>query len=815
VNTPRGRAPGPTGLPIEDAVPAIREALRAHSCLVLTAEPGAGKTTVVPLRLLGEEWLDGAVLVLEPRRVAARAAASRMAGLLGEQVGETVGVTTRDGRRVGRETRIEVVTEGVLTRRLQHDPELSGVGAVVFDEFHERSLQADLGLALTLDVQRSLRPDLRVVVMSATIDADRLQRHLGGCPVVSSPGRLHPVRVEWAPLGPRDRIEAAMVAHCTKAVADGESVLAFLPGAGEIGRVVESLGERGVRALPLHGGLPPAEQDAALEPAEEPTVVVSTDVAETSLTVPGVTVVVDSGLRRSPRFHPGAGMSRLETIVASRASADQRAGRAGRVRAGTAVRLWSEAENLTRPRFDRPEILEADLTDLVLQLAAWGVGPGEAALIDPAPNAAVDAGRELLTALGLLDDGGRITAAGRAAAELGVHPRLAAMLAAAGSHPWTAAVLAAVLEERDLLGGRVSERSADIEDRLVLVERRRGRGAAVHRRARALARRVGGDVADLERDRVGFLLASGFPDRIGRRQTGTTRFLLTGGPRVEVARTDPLAAEEWVVAADIDGERADGRLLRGAGLDPVFATEFLASLAETSAELRYDGARDAVLSVEREMVGPVVLAERSERRSGGPEVAGVLCRHLRRVGVDQLPWTAAGRALRQRSEFVRARAGIDDWPDLSDEALLEGLDEWLGPLLWGAGSMADVATVDLVGALRGVLGRQRVAQLDQLAPREITLASGRSRAVDYSGERPTISTRVQDLYGQTSGPSVLDGTLPVTLELLSPAGRPIQVTADLAGFWGGSWSEVRKDMAGRYPKHDWPLDPATAQPPRR
>lgn len=806
-----------TNLPIEEAIPDIRRALLVDGVVVLTAEPGAGKTTVVPLRLLDETWaVDGSIVVLEPRRVAARAAAARMAQLLGEKVGETVGVVTRDDRRVGPRTRIEVVTEGVLTRRLQRDPELDGVAAVVFDEFHERSLQADLGLALTLDVRASLRPELRLMVMSATIDAARVAAHLDGCEVVDCPGRLHPVEVEWAPLGPRDRVEAAVASHCVAAISSGASgVLAFLPGAGEIGRVVSGLDGRDVRALPLHGGLRSRDQDAALEAGAGPRVIVSTDLAETSLTVPDIDTVVDSGLRRTPRFHPGAGMARLTTVPISRASADQRAGRAGRLGPGRAVRVWSEAEHLARSAFDRAEIFDADLADLVIQLAAWGIGDvAEAAFLDAPPRAAVQGAIELLIALGLIDGSGRVTAVGRTVAGFGVHPRFGRMLWASESDSWTAAVLAALLEERDLLGGPVSERSAAIDDRLAIVERKDRRAAAVHRRATALQRRVGGEGDRLRPERAGELLGLAFPDRIGRRQGSKGRFVLTGGIRAEVADSDPLAREEWVVAADVDGERASGRLLRGAGIDAEAVSRLLEDRAATTKELRYNEQRAAVVSTERRAVGPVVLWEQSEPAAVGPGTAEVLAETIGRQGLDRLRWSDAASSLRRRSEFIR-RHVEEPWPDLSDEWLLTHLDEWLAPLLWGAVSMADVRRVDLLQALRARLGHDRVTRLEQLAPREITLASGRRREVDYSGERPMLSTRVQDLYGQTAGPTVLGGAMPVTLELLSPASRPIQVTADLAGFWAGSWIEVRKEMAGRYPKHDWPLDPSTAEPPRR
>lgn len=805
------RPPGPTGLPVEDVVGDVRSALAGEGVVVLVAEPGAGKTTVLPLRLLGEPWLaSGRIIVLEPRRVAARASAQRMAELLGERVGDTVGVVTRDERRVGSTTRIEVVTEGVLTRRIQRDPGLDGVSAVVFDEFHERSLHADLGLAFVLDSRAALRPDLRVVVMSATLDADRVAAHLGGAPVVSSRGRAHTVALEWQPPRARDAMLPSVVTACSRGIGEGAAgVLAFLPGAGEISRVCEALRGQGLDARPLHGGLAAKDQDAALAATVGPRVVVATDVAETSLTVPDVDLVVDSGQRRVPRFDPGSGMSRLDTVPISRAAADQRAGRAGRLGPGRAVRLWSEAEHVGRPEHERPSIAEADLLDLALQVIAWGsTGAEELPFVDAPPAAEMERCFDLLERLGLVADR-RVTNLGREVAGLGLHPRLGTVLASspAGDRD-TAAALVALLEERDVLRGPAHERSSDLDDRIQLLRRGKGSLARIARRATRLGAR-----GDPELGRAGALLAAGYPDRIGRN-TAAGHFVLTGGMRVSVPEADPLANERWIVAADIEGSRADGRIVRGAGLDPADARRFLAPHATVTADIVVLPERSDVVERTRTTVGPVVLDERIEPASPGPDSAGALARHLLRRGIERLNWGPASEALRRRVALVAQHLG-GSWPDLTDAGLEATAAEWLEPLLWSTVAVRGPSSDALHGALRSVLGHDRLREVDRLAPTRVALSGGRELTVDYSGERPKVSARVQDFYGLSSGPRILGGELALTLELLSPARRPVQVTSDLEGFWAGSWSEVRKEMAGRYPKHDWPVDPTNSSEHRR
>lgn len=842
--------PPPTDLPVEAVVDDVRRALAEHGHAVLQAPPGAGKTTIVPLRLLREPWLAGSrIVVLEPRRLAARAAARRMADLLGEDVGATVGFRTRDERKIGRATRIEVVTEGILTRLLQHDAALPGIGLVVFDEIHERNLQADLALALTLDAREVLRPDLRVLAMSATLDTGRVAALLGGdgapAPAVSSAGRAHPVDVRWRPLGPRDRLAEGTAAAVGRALAEEQGdVLVFLPGAADIRRVAGLLA-RSVPAdtdvRPLFGALSPADQDAALAPSPpgRRRVVLATDIAETSLTVAGVRVVVDSGQVRSPRFDPRSGMTRLHTTACSRASGDQRAGRAGRTGPGVAYRLWSEAEHAARRAFAPPEITSVDLAGLALELAVWGAVADDLAFLDsPPPRALADA-RALLGELGALDDAGRVTALGRTMAELPVHPRLARMVAAASStgHGPVACVLAALLEERDVLRGRPDDLPCDVVDRVRLivdggadhVAADRAALALVRRRADELARRVGTagrHAASDDLSSCGAVLALAYPDRLAQARGGG-RFRLRHGSGAWVPTGDALTGEAFLVVAELgDGLRA-GAGARGAGdrgadlrvrlaaaLDEAELDVVAGDAVVTSNVLVWDDARDDLRQREERRLGALVLASTDGRPAVGAATTGALIERVRSTSLAMLRWTDGARALQARAGFV-GRVSGDDWPDVSDEGLLVSLDEWLAPMLLRATRRADIEGLDLARVLRDRLGHHRVADLDRRVPTSIVLANGRRLAVDYAGEAPAISARAQDLFGTSVHPTVADGRVPIVVHLLSPAGRPVQVTADLPGFWAGSWREVRKEMAGRYPKHDWPIDPATATPRRR
>lgn len=835
--------PPSTGLPIEAVVDDVDRALADRGLGVLTAEPGAGKTTVIPLRLLDRPWLgDGKILVLEPRRVAARAVARRMAELSGQPVGRTVGWRTRDDRRVSAETRIEVVTEGILTRRLQHDPGLPGVGAVLFDEFHERSIHADLGLALTLEAREALRPDLRILVMSATIDSAAVAQLLGDdqgpAPVVECPGRTHPVDIVWRPMKPRQRVEEGAADAIAWALArptgpdqppDADGVLAFLPGMGEIRRTIERLeGRVDADLLPLYGALDAREQDAALRPTPgRRRVVVSTDVAETSLTVEGISTVVDSGLARRPRYDPATGLSRLVTVSNAKSSADQRAGRAGRLGPGRAIRLWSKVEHAARPRHDKPEILDTDLAPLLLESLAWGVpDPRRLRLLDPPTGAAVDEAREVLALLGALDDDGRITDDGRRMLNLPVHPRLAAMMAGAGDGPlaWPAAILAALLTERDVIGGRPSERPADLWPRVQLVVDRDHRvpdtdiGAlhGVRRRARELLERSGGAETAVHPGDLGRTLALAYPDRLAQRRSGhrsqgrgaSGRFRLRNGLGGEINRADPLATEEMLVVADLQGPKRNVRIARAAAIDPIDVELGFASEVAERSFLTWDDERDDLrLRVERRL-DALDFGTTDQPVEPSAAVTGALVERIVTTELAILGWTERCRQLQARVDFVAEhRPGFAPDHPIDDASLLAGAADIFVPWLPGATGRADLDTLDLLGLLQVRLGPDTMAALDRLAPARYQLPRGRTVDIDYRAESPRVSVRAQDAYGIDDTPHLVDGTVPLTFVLLSPADRPIQVTADLGRFWSGSWAEVRKDMAGRYPKHHWPQDP--------
>jgi ATP-dependent helicase HrpB len=818
-------AVAPSDLPVEECVPALRRALAEAGAAVLVAPPGAGKTTIVPLRLLEEPWLAGGrIVVLEPRRLATRAAARRMASLLGEEVGGTVGYTTRDERRVGRSTRIEVVTEGVLTRRLQGDPSLPGVGLVVFDELHERNLHADLALALVLDARPALRPDLRLLAMSATLEAAKVAALLSDAPVVESEGRAHEVTVRWVPRRPKERLDAATVATVQRAVREeAGDVLVFLPGAADIRRVEAALtlpAEVDVR--PLFGALPAPAQDAALAPSPpgRRRVVLATDIAETSLTVEGVRVVVDSGESRTPRFDARSGLTKLHTGPISRASAEQRAGRAGRTGPGVAYRLWSKLEHAARRPYAEPEIASVDLAGLALELAVWGADPAQLSFLDPPPPRALEEARSLLTMLGAVDAGGRPTPLGRAMADLPVHPRLARMVvaAAADGRGWTACLLAALLEDRDILRGRPDDLPTDVAERVTLIA-----GGARHphadagavryaaRRAGELARRAGVRQSTADPTRCGAVLGLAYPDRLAQARSGA-RFRLRNGAGAWVPAHDPLAGEAFLAVAEIDAGRGDGRVRLAAGLDAA-DMEAAAGRAEESVTVSWDSARDDLRAKVERRLGSLVLATADAPAPAGEATTRALVGRVRATRLAALHWTEKARALQARAAFARRTFG-GEWPDLSDAALLASLDDWLAPLLAGATGRAGIEAVDVAGALRRQLGRLG-PELDRLAPTHLTVGGGRRVTVDYSGPQPTMAVRVQDLYGTAAHPTVAGGTVPVVLQLLSPAGRPVQVTADLPGFWAGTWADVRKEMAGRYPKHPWPADPLAAQPPAR
>jgi len=817
-----------TDLPVEASIDELRVALAGPGHAILQAPPGAGKTTVVPLRLLDETWLAGQrIVVLEPRRLATRAAAMRMASLMGESIGATVGYSTRDDRRIGPHTRVEVVTEGILTRRLQHDPTLPGVGLVVFDEVHERNLECDLALALTLDVRAGLRRDLRLLAMSATLDTAGIAVLLGHpsspAPVVVSHGRVHPVEVRWSPPPPRRHPDDAMAATVIAAVAghDGD-VLVFLPGAGEIRRAKDKLAGAlplEVDVLPLFGGLPAADQDLALAGSRpgRRRVVLATDIAETSLTVEGVRVVVDGGLARTPRYDPSTGLTRLHTGPASQSSADQRAGRAGRQAPGVAYRLWSQHDHAGRRRFPPAEITTVDLAGFVLELAVWGATPDDLAFLEAPPRAALDQGRALLVTLGALEEGsGRPTDAGRRMADLPLHPRLARMVT--GAVPLgagtVACVLAALLEDRDVIRGRPDEVAVDLAERVSLVTDPhrhhhlvdRAALSSARRRAQVLARRAGVTTGPVDVGDCGRVLALAYPDRIAQAR-GHGRFRLRSGAGAWLAECDSLAAEAFLVVAQLDADQRDSRIRLAAALDPADLEMAAGARAQSVSSVGWDAGRhDLRVSVTRTLDG-LVLGTTERKAAPGAEATAALIDRVRTTRLGALPWVDSARAVQRRVQFLRRTLG-DGWPDLSDPALLATLDQWLAPLLTTAVDRADLQALDLARVLRSLLPPARRAELDILAPPQVAIAGGRKFRVDYGPEQPTVSARIQDLFGTTIHPTVAGGRVPLAVRLLSPAGRQVQVTSDLPGFWAGSYAAVRKEMAGRYPKHRWPADPA-------
>ncbi len=822
-----------TELPVADVLGVLGDALRDHGSAVLVAPPGAGKTTLAPLWLLDQPWLASMerprIVMLEPRRLATRAAAQRMAAILGERVGDTVGYQTRDERHIGPRTRLEVVTEGVLTRRLQHDPTLAGVGLVVFDEVHERNLPTDLGLALALDVRATVRPDLRLLAMSATPDVAGLHRVLKDAPEITSDGRLHPVEIRWLPMTRGDRVEQATAAAVGRALRDETGdLLVFLPGIGEIRRVHQLLAgavPAEVDVLMLAGALSLAEQDEALAPsrAGRRRVVLSTDIAESSLTVAGVRVVVDAGLARVPRHDPRTGMTRLTTVPTSRASADQRAGRAGRTEPGVAYRLWSKLEHAARRAHLEAEITQVDLAGLALELAVWGSPASELPFIDPPPVRAMRHAVEVLTDLGAVDGDGRPTDAGRRMLALPVHPRLAHMVDAAREHDGAlACVIAASLDERDVLRGRIDELPADLAVRVAAVcglhahDRADPRDVRrVRERAADLARRagIGFDLDAVRPDRSGAVLVAAFPDRVAVRRGQPGQFQLRSGQRAWVPPSDPLAGERFVVAADLDGTRDQARIRIGTALDTADLVAAMGDRVERRRSVVWDRDRDDLVERVELRLGGMLLEEQSGRPAPGERTTAALLDRVRTTRLGALTWSPAAAALRARVAFARAELG-DVWPDWSDEALLRDLDEWLAPFLTGATGAGDLAALDLDLLLRARLSWDQGVQLDEVAPSTLPTPSGRSVAIRYDADLPTAAVRVQDLFGLRDHPCVARGRVPLVLELLSPADRPVQITRDLPGFWAGSWAAVRKEMAGRYPKHHWPVDPSIA-PPRR
>jgi ATP-dependent helicase HrpB len=801
-------------LPVTAALPALLEALDKGSSAVLVAPPGAGKTTLVPLALLDRPWLaDRKILLLEPRRLAARAAARRMAALLGEEVSATIGYAMRMETRQSARTRILVVTESVLSRMILDDPTLEGIGAVLFDEFHERSLDGDFGLALALDVQGALRPDLRLLVMSATLDGARVSRLLGNAPVIESQGRSFPVDLRYRERAPNEPIEDAVAKAILAALAEeSASILAFLPGQREIERTGERLAGRvggNVRIAPLFGMMDGKAQDEAIKPAPEGVrkVVLATAIAETSITIDGVRVVIDSGLSRLPKFEPATGLTRLETVRVSRASANQRAGRAGRTAPGVAIRLWRQEQTAALPAFTPPEIMEADLSGLVLDCAAFGVAdPATLAFLDPPPGPALTEARALLHDLGAINAENRITEAGRAMRKLALPVRLSHMVAAAAERGEAreAAQLAVLLTERGLGGD-----SSDLERRMERFARDRAHRAEA---ARQLAERIAkqaGKSGGAVQAQAGRLLLDAWPDRVAKARGQRGRFVLANGRGGMIDAADPLAGAAFLVIADLQGKAQNARIAAAAAIDEADIRAALPGHIERKRETAFDAERNAVRVRETERLGAITLGERLLPAPTGADADHAVLDALREHGLDRLPWSRESTELRNRLRWLRAGLG-EPWPDMSDAALIEKLDDWLLPFLKGEANLSRIGEHILRDGLLSLVPYDLQRKVDALAPTHFDAPSGNRVPIRYDGEQPVLAIRVQELFGLAVHPAIADGRVPLTLELLSPAHRPIQTTRDLPGFWRGSWSDVRADMRGRYPKHVWPEDPQNA-----
>ncbi|MFB9792018.1 ATP-dependent helicase HrpB [Shinella granuli] len=806
-------------LPVSEVLPSLGDALSAGARAVLSAPPGAGKTTLVPLFLLDQAWRgDGKVILLEPRRLAARAAAGRMASLLGERVGETIGYRMRLDVKVSAKTRIEVVTEGVFARMILDDPELTGVAAVLFDEFHERSLDADFGLALALDVQAALREDLRILVMSATLDVARVAALLDDPPVIVSEGRAFPVEIRHQDRPAGERIEDTMARAIAEAHRrESGSILAFLPGQAEITRTAERLeGRFGAETtiVPLYGNLGQKEQDAAIRPAPAGTrkIVLATSIAETSITIDGVRIVIDSGLQRLPVFEAATGITRLETVRVSRASADQRAGRAGRTEPGIAIRLWHAGQTAAMPAFTPPQILSSDLSGFMLDLAHWGVSdPAALRLVDQPPAAAVEEARNLLRLLGALDENGALTPAGKRIRDLALPPRLAAMIfhAAAEGEQAAAARLAVLLTEQGLGGTAV-----DIEERLRRFANERGERAEA---ARRLAQRMAdgfGKAKASAASTPGALLLHAFPDRVALQRGGRGRFVMANGRGAELPETERLAGADMIVVADLTGQAGRQRILAAAEIDRADVEAELAKNIVREDQCVFDRASRQVRARRVVRLGAMILEETPLARPSGPKAAAALAEGVRQLGLDILPFSREAAQLRDRIGFLHRSIG-EPWPDTGDDALLATLDAWFVPFQENARGLDDISSARLQEGLMALVPYAAQRDLARLAPTHFEAPTGQRHPIRYDGDEPVLAIRVQELFGLKQHPAVAGGRLPLLLELHSPAHRLIQTTRDLPGFWAGSWRDVRADMRGRYPKHPWPEDPADALPTTR
>lgn len=832
-------------LPIEDTLPELLRVLAAHPAVVLQAPPGAGKTTRVPLALLDEPWLQGrSIVMLEPRRLAARAACARMAELLGEKAGQTVGYRVRFDSQVSRQTRIEVLTEGILTRHLQTDPALEGIGLVIFDEFHERNLNTDLALALCIDSQRGLRDDLKILVMSATLDAQGVAALLGGAPIVTSLGRSFPVTISHAPRDPEShRLSEAVAATIRRALAERQGdVLAFLPGGSEIRRTQRLLEAdpacAEIAIHPLYGDLPKETQDRAIQPDRhgQRKVVLATPIAETSLTIEGITCVVDSGYARAPYFDPNSGLTRLDTIRVSRASAEQRTGRAGRLGPGHCYRLWSETTQRGLQAQTMPEIIAADLAPLALELAQWGVhDAGSLAWIDPPPSGVLAQARQLLTELGALDGKGVITALGQAMATLPAHPRLAHLLLEGNRLGMGALAcdVAALLSERDILARDNGARSCDMLERIEALTAFRTRG-------RAGAQSHGADPYTCERieqttrqwrrllnikqpatsandEDIGLLLALAYPDRIAaQREPNSGRYLLANGRGARLAHTDHLIKHPYLVAAQIDAGKTEGMIHLAAPVTAQALREHLAGRMETRDVVRWHNQQQAIIARREERLGELVLASQPSQNTAPGTLRKAMLDGVRQLGLETLPWTREAREWQARVLSMRHWRPEDGWPDVSDTHLAATLEDWLEPYLDGITRRDHLTRLDLASILSNMLDWPQRTRLDEGAPTHLTVPSGSRLRLQYTpGEPPVLAVKLQEMFGLGDTPRVAGGRIPVTLHLLSPAQRPIQVTQDLRGFWERTYTEVKKELKGRYPKHPWPDDPWNATPTAR
>lgn len=809
--------------PVNEVLEPLTQALERNNRAILCAPPGAGKTTIAPLHLLDASWLEGRkIILLEPRRLAARAAASRMADLLGEEPGGCVGYRMRLDNRISARTRIEVVTEGVFTRMILDDPELTGVGLVIFDEFHERSLDADFGLALALDSQAALREDLRLLVMSATLDVEKVGTLLDNPPVIVSEGRAYPVDIRYRDRPPGEPVEQAITRAICASLADEEgSILAFLPGQGEILRTAETLSAKvgsDVAVVPLYGNLTQREQDQAIRPAPAGTrkVVLSTSIAETSITIDGVRIVIDSGLQRIPAYEPATGMTRLETVRVSRASADQRAGRAGRTEPGIAIRLWHQGQTASLAAHTAPQILASDLSGLVLDMAAWGVTePSALRFADPPPAAAFKEARALLISLDAIGRQGLLTETGKLMRKLGLPPRLSAMVASAALRQpeatFAAAELAVLLTEQGLGGN-----SVDLEDRLRSFRSDRSPRAQA---ARGLAGRIEAQVGGRSRPggpspSPGSLLIHAFPDRIALQRGGRGRFVMANGRGGEIDTENRLAGANMLVIADATGRAGRTRILSAAQISRADVDDGLPGAIVSGEQVYFDEASREVRARRSTRLGAIIFDEAPLARPSGPAAATVLAEGLRKLGLQALNFGKETAQLRARIGFLHRSLG-EPWPDLGDQALLDRLDDWFTPFQNDTRGLNDVSQASLRDGLLALLPHGAARELERLAPTHFETPAGQRHPIAYDGEEPTLTVRVQELFGLKTHPVIGGGKLPLLLELTSPAHRPIQTTRDLPGFWAGSWKDVRADMRGRYPKHPWPENPADASPTHR